>query len=113
MIVSESGRAVAAYHSVLIFDVLGSSALDKFQVTGDRALDYTGAQELPQPVLDLFDAYRTVSERRLVECYHDALTAREQVLTRLVIPRDRHHGAGQRRTGGVGHRERAGNESLR
>ena len=31
-------------------------------------------------MLDLFDAYRTVSERRLVECYHDALTAREQVL---------------------------------
>ena len=80
MIVSESGRAVAAYHSVLIFDALGSSALDKFRVTGDRAEDYGGAEELPQPVQDLFEAYRAVSERRLVECYHDALTAREQVL---------------------------------
>jgi arginine decarboxylase len=80
MIVSESGRAIAAYHSVLIFDTLGSSALDKFQVTGDPALDYQGNEELPQPVMDLFDAYRTVSARRLVECYHDALTAREQVL---------------------------------
>ena len=79
-IVSESGRAVAAYHSVLIFDALGSSALDKFRVTGDRAEDYNGADELPQPVHDLFEAYRAVSERRLVECYHDALTAREQVL---------------------------------
>jgi arginine decarboxylase len=79
-IVSESGRAVAAYHSVLIFDALGSSALDKFRVTGDRAEDYGGAEELPQPVQDLFEAYRSVSERRLVECYHDALTAREQVL---------------------------------
>ncbi len=80
MIVSESGRAVAAYHSVLIFDALGSSALDKFRVTGDRAEDYDGDEELPQPVQDLFEAYRAVSERRLVECYHDALTAREQVL---------------------------------
>jgi arginine decarboxylase len=79
-IVSESGRAVAAYHSVLIFDALGSSALDKFRVTGDQAEDYNGADELPQPVHDLFEAYRAVSERRLVECYHDALTAREQVL---------------------------------
>jgi len=79
-IVSESGRAVAAYHSVLIFDVLGSSALDKFRVTGDSGADYRGAEELPQPVQDLFEAYRSVSERRLVECYHDALTAREQVL---------------------------------
>jgi arginine decarboxylase len=80
MIVSESGRAVAAYHSVLIFDALGSSALDKFRVTGDRAEDYGGQEELPQPVQDLFEAFRTVSERRLVECYHDALNAREQVL---------------------------------
>jgi arginine decarboxylase len=80
VIVSESGRAVAAYHSVLIFDALGSSALDKFRVTGQVAEDYNGSQEVPQPVRDLFDAYRSVSERRLVECYHDALTAREQVL---------------------------------
>ena len=80
MIVSESGRAVAAYHSVLIFDALGSSALDKFRVTGDRAEDYGGEEELPQPVQDLFEAFRAVSDRRLVECYHDALTAREQVL---------------------------------
>jgi len=80
IIVSESGRAVAAYHSVLIFDALGSSALDKFRVTGREAEDYDGEEELPQPVLDLFEAYRSVSDRRLVECYHDALTAREQTL---------------------------------
>jgi arginine decarboxylase len=80
VIVSESGRAVAAYHSVLIFDALGSSALDQFRVTGQVAEDYNGKQELPQPIRDLFDAYRSVSERRLVECYHDALTAREQIL---------------------------------
>jgi arginine decarboxylase len=80
MIVSESGRAIAAYHSVLIFDALGSSALDKFRVTGDVAEDYRGDQELPQPVHDLFEAFRSVNERRLVECYHDALTARDQVL---------------------------------
>jgi arginine decarboxylase len=80
MIVSESGRAIAAYHSVLIFNALGSSALDKFRVTGDASVDYNGSKELPQPVADLFEAYRSVSERRLVECYHDALTARDQVL---------------------------------
>ncbi|HXO15589.1 MAG TPA: biosynthetic arginine decarboxylase, partial [Steroidobacteraceae bacterium] len=56
MIISESGRAVAAYHSVLIFDALGSSALDKFRVTGDAGEDYSGEEELPQPVLDLFEA---------------------------------------------------------
>jgi arginine decarboxylase len=80
MIVSESGRAIAAYSSVLIFNALGSSVLDRFRVTGRETEDYDGDDELPQPVQDLFEAYRSVSERRLVECYHDTMTAREQAL---------------------------------
>jgi len=80
MIVSESGRAIAAQHSVLIFNTLGTSALDRFRVSGNAGQDFDGDGELPQPVQDLFEAYGTISARRLVECYHDALTAREQVL---------------------------------
>jgi arginine decarboxylase len=80
MIVSESGRAIAAHHSVLIFNTVGMSALDKFRVTGREEEDYAGDKEPPQPVRDLFEAYRSVTDRRLVECYHDALTAREQTL---------------------------------
>jgi arginine decarboxylase len=80
VIVSESGRATTAHHSVLVFNALGSSALDQFRVAGNIEEDYNGQEELPQPVLDLFEAHRTVSERRLVECYHDALQAREQAL---------------------------------
>src|SRR6202035_5148517 len=45
MIVSESGRAVAAYHSVLIFNTVGSSALDRFKVSGEIAQDYGGSEE--------------------------------------------------------------------
>src|ERR1700749_3759057 len=66
MIISESGRAIAAYHSVLIFNTLGSSALDRFRVTGRESDDYGGDDELPQPVQDLFVAYRAINERRLV-----------------------------------------------
>ena len=80
MIVSESGRAIAAQHSVLIFNTLGTSALDRFRVSGNAGQDFDGDGELPQPVQDLFEAYGAISARRLVECYHDALTAREQVL---------------------------------
>ncbi|MEO8016671.1 MAG: biosynthetic arginine decarboxylase, partial [Pseudomonadota bacterium] len=78
MIVSESGRAIAAHHSVLVFNTLGTSALDQFKVTGRE--DQESGAALPQPVRDLLDAYRTVTERRVVECYHDAQTARDQVL---------------------------------
>jgi arginine decarboxylase len=79
MIVSESGRAIAAHHSVLIFNTLGSSKLDQFKVTGREDQDFAG-KEMPQPVRDLLDAYRTVTERRVVECYHDAIGARDQAL---------------------------------
>jgi arginine decarboxylase len=78
-IVSESGRAIAAHHSVLIFNTLGSQALDQFRVTGKEDQE-NGGRDLPQPVRDLLDAYRSVNERRVVECYHDAQTARDQVL---------------------------------
>jgi arginine decarboxylase len=80
LIISESGRAIAAHHSVLIFNTLGSSQLDKFEVIGRESEDYKGTAALPQPILDLFNAWRAVNGRRLVECYHDAITARDQVL---------------------------------
>jgi arginine decarboxylase len=80
VIVSESGRAIAAHHSLLVCDVLGSSQLDRFRVSEADAQQVRGAREMPQPVRDLLDAYHSVSERRLVECYHDALQARDQAL---------------------------------
>jgi arginine decarboxylase len=80
VIVSESGRAIAAHHSLLVFNALGSSALDRFTVSEQDARGHAGEGDLPQPVADLRDAYRSVTQRRLVECYHDALQAREQAL---------------------------------
>jgi len=79
MIISESGRAIAAHHSVLVFNVLGRLTLDGFDVS--RAdVDPVAAKELPQPVRDLADAWRSVTPRRLVECWHDATTARDEAL---------------------------------
>ncbi len=73
VILSESGRAIAAHHSVLVFNVLGAAKLDLFSVP-----ERPPGGSLPQPVEDLYDAHATVSERRLVECWHDAQQAREQ-----------------------------------
>ncbi len=78
-IVSESGRAIAAHHSVLVFNALGASRLDRFNVDADLETASHGDGELPQPVQDLLDAFGSVSERRLVECWHDVQQAREQV----------------------------------
>ena len=80
VIVSESGRAITAHHSVLVFNTLGCSRLDKFRVDDDIEQACRTGDELPPPVRDIFDAYKSISERRLVECCHDALQAREQAL---------------------------------
>jgi arginine decarboxylase len=51
-------------------------------IHGERA-GFAGTRRrrpVPQPVRDLRDAYRSITERRLVECYHDAQQAREQAL---------------------------------
>jgi arginine decarboxylase len=80
VIVSESGRAIAAHHSLLVFNALGSSALDRFTVREQDEHDLRSGDDVPQPLHDLLDAYRSITERRLVECYHDALQAREQAL---------------------------------
>src|SRR5918995_1677409 len=62
MIISESGRAITAHHSVLVFNTLGAARLDVFSAP-DRAKVDDG--DLPQPIQDLFEAHATVSERRL------------------------------------------------
>jgi arginine decarboxylase len=81
MIVSESGRAIAAHHSVLVFNTLGS-ALDKFEVDGRE--DVRSRPRPARPAAAGAGPARCVSlasaPRRLVECYHDAMTAREQAL---------------------------------
>jgi arginine decarboxylase len=81
VIVSESGRAISAYQSVLVFNVLGSSGPrttypEPFPATSDIGT----AEDLPQPIRDLVFAYEAVDEGRLLECYHDAARAREEAL---------------------------------
>jgi len=80
-ILSESGRAMVAYHSVLIVNVLGKSAFnvepDMERIKADLATE----KEPPQPVLDLIDAYDSLADRNAVEIYHDAMQARDEAMS--------------------------------
>jgi len=73
-IVSESGRAVVAYHSVLVFNVLGVSGL------GENDIPREAPPDAEQPVFDLLDAYRNVTVRNLTESYHDAQQALDMAM---------------------------------
>ena len=81
-ILSESGRAVTAFHSVLVFDVLGSTSFDAFEVpdTVAKAAGDRDPQELPQPVWDLYEARAAVEAGRLEEALHDAAQAHEEAM---------------------------------
>ncbi|HRP62393.1 MAG TPA: biosynthetic arginine decarboxylase [Phycisphaerales bacterium] len=79
-IITECGRAMVAHHSVLVFDILGANRPDRFSVSDDLR-EAAANDELPRPVIDLLEAYDRVSEDTLLECYHDAVQARDEALS--------------------------------
>ncbi len=74
-IVSESGRAVVAYHSVLIFNVLGVSGFGE-----ERIPDAAAVEEMEQPLVDLYETYEGVSPRNALESFHDAQQALDMAM---------------------------------
>src|SRR5947209_10732426 len=73
-IVSESGRAVAAYHSVLVFNVLGVSGFGEAELPGSLP------EDSEQPLIDLFETNRSITKKNLLESYHDAQQALDSAL---------------------------------
>jgi arginine decarboxylase len=73
-IVSESGRAVVAYHSVLVFNVLGVSGF------GNGGTVHPNVGEVEQPLIDLMDTFNNLTTRNALESYHDAQQALDMAL---------------------------------
>jgi len=73
-IITESGRAVTAYHSALVFDVLGVSGFGEQE----------GFQDLPddveQPLIDLHQTFRGLSTKNMLESFHDAQQSLDSAL---------------------------------
>jgi arginine decarboxylase len=74
-IVSESGRAIVAYHSLLVLNVLDVSEL------GDEFVPNAAATaETEQPLIDLIHAYDELSAKNALESYHDAQQALDMAM---------------------------------
>ncbi|HYP09207.1 MAG TPA: biosynthetic arginine decarboxylase [Bryobacteraceae bacterium] len=73
-IITESGRAVAAYHSVLLFNVLGISEF------GDTPTPQELPEDAEQPLVDLQETYNSLSSKNLLESFHDAQQALDAAL---------------------------------
>jgi arginine decarboxylase len=80
-IITESGRAMVAYSSVLVMDVLGTSRFPAAPDLERIDRDLKAETEPPQPVLDLLDAYNRLTDRNLLEAYHDATQARDEAMS--------------------------------
>jgi len=73
-IVSESGRAIAAYHSALVFNVLGVSGF------GEEDIPQELPEDAEQPLVDLVETFRGLSAKNLLESFHDSQQALDSAL---------------------------------
>ena len=71
-IISESGRAIVAHHSVLIVEIVG--AIEK--IRADSRVPEGGSQHAL--VRDLLDIRKNLAQLHKLEAYHDALDRREE-----------------------------------
>jgi arginine decarboxylase len=74
-IVSESGRAIVAYHSLLVFNVLGVSGFGEEEIAANGESD-----DLEQPLIDLKETHQNLTARNALESYHDAQQALDMAL---------------------------------
>jgi arginine decarboxylase len=73
-IISESGRAIVAHHSLLVFNVLGVSDF------GDDAIPTEKTPDMEQPLIDLLETYENLTARNALESYHDAQQALDMAI---------------------------------
>ncbi len=74
-LVSESGRALMAYNSVLVFEAIGSIQGRSYEVPKGIP------EDAPRPLFDLMDAIHNLKPQTVVEAYHDATRALEETLS--------------------------------
>jgi len=74
-LVTESGRALVAHHSVLVYNVLATNEILSGQSPAAPARE-------DHPVLhQLYETYSGVSRKNFQEAYHDALQVKEEAIT--------------------------------
>jgi arginine decarboxylase len=74
-IITESGRALVAHHSVLVFNVLGANEMLLGQIP-----ESLGPDE-PLVIRQLYETYTGVTRKNFQEAYHDALQLKEEAFT--------------------------------
>jgi arginine decarboxylase len=74
-IITESGRALVAHHSALIFNVLGTNEI----LVGE--IPATLAEDEHPLIQQLYETYAGISRKNFQEAYHDALQIKEEAIS--------------------------------
>jgi arginine decarboxylase len=80
-LVSESGRALTAHHSMLIFNVLGNSGTASQDSNGDDPHDIELPDDAPNVLWNLRETCNSVTRKNFLEAYHDAVQMRDEAVT--------------------------------
>lgn len=73
-LISESGRAIAAHQSVLVFDVLGASDVPTGEPEAALETDHLLTR-------NLYETYQSINSENYQEAYHDAVQFKEEAIS--------------------------------
>jgi arginine decarboxylase len=74
-LITESGRALVAHHSILVYNVLATNEILAGQIPDSVAKD-------EHPVIrQLWETYTGISRKNFQEAYHDAIQVKEEAIT--------------------------------
>ena len=77
-LVSESGRALTAHHSILVFNILGVSET-VHESADDGLIELT--DDAPNVLWNLRETCNSVTRKNFLEAYHDAVQLRDEAVT--------------------------------
>ena len=79
-IITESGRVIAAYHSVVVTDIREVQSTESFSSTGEFEVSLDG-ESAHKSLLELSYIVDNISRKNFVEYYHDAIEYYEEMFT--------------------------------
>ncbi len=80
-IVTESGRVIAAYHSIVVTDVREVQSTESFSATGDFDLPIPSDRTAHKGLSELKYILDNINRKNFVEYYHDAIEYYEEMFT--------------------------------
>jgi len=78
-IISESGRAMTAHHSILVFNVLDVTSFPEWSE------QIKIADDAPEVVKEIFDVLDFISNKNLIESWHDAVHLKDEAQNQFLL----------------------------